>query len=345
MKVGGPSVIKHGLVRKADGINNRMIFEPPRPLVLSAGGCCLGENMRYLLILVILVFVPYVAHGATKYDTAEQQDLVSSVQSDAGLINSRDVEKIREFIKNEDADFIDGISGLSDEDQVPLMRSWLARKTFNFYYDKYISEIRSQSEKTGRTLKVKTYGSTDGFIEKYYWLDRGKLDEKECQQDLIERRACDYPDGFKEYQIAHSRTVSRDKTFVNEEIIIDKDDIDANSRKVIHISLTAVNTNVGTNSSDFKNYSFSLSAGAHTEKYDEHHKWRNQEAADIRAGKFRKPTKEEQSEWKSKYKGSPFGDKLSVVVDDSRDWDSNVFPGAAITNVTIDYDFGYRHDE
>lgn len=292
--------------------------------------------MRYLLMLVIFGLVPYLAYGASEYDTAEQHELVSQLQSDVNLIRSRDIEKIRNFIKNEDTDFITGISDMSDEEQVPLMRSWLAKRTFKFYYDKYMAEIKSQSEKTGRKIKTETHQ----FDEKsyiitytYYWLDRGKLDEKECERELLKRRACDYPDGFEEYEISYRKIEAKNDYHIVEHFTINKDDVAANSNKYIWVDLTSASTK----SANINDWSFSINAGGQAEKYEAHHKWRNQEVADIRAGKYRKPTKEERAKY------NVF--KISIVSDDSRKWDSNeLFPAAAVTSINADYSARYTHN-
>lgn len=298
--------------------------------------------MKKIIFILSVLCAPSMSFAdvASKYDICEAKGLVASLRSDGDMLHSHDLEEIRDFIKSEDADFIAGISNMSDEDQISLMRSWLAKRTFKFYYDKYMSEIKTQSEKTGRVLKSQTYGSADGLIEQYYWLDRGDLDRPECKQNAVKRRACDYPDGFEEYEILYQNSSSKDESQAIHNLIIDKDDISANSRKVISVTLTISNIN----HYDSKKLSYSVSVGGTAEKYDEYHKWRNQEVADIRAGKFRKQTRKERKEWKSKYKGSPF-ESVSVVADDSREWDSNWLPDAAVTDFTIDYDYNYRDNE
>lgn len=275
-----------------------------------------------ILSFLILLFVPCVVYGASAYDTAEEHGIVDSLQSAGNTLLSRDVEEIRNFIKSEDADFITGISSMSDEEQLGLMRGWLAKKTFKFYYDKYMSEIKAQGEKTGRAIKTKTYGTADNVIEQLYWLDRGNLDKQECEQDILERRACDYPDGFEEYEISHETITSKDKNRIIESFIVDKDDIAANSRKFISVTLTVSNIN----SYNAKYFNYTVSASVTTEKYDEYHKRRNQEAADIRAGKYVQRA------------------KGYVTNDDGRKWDSDWLPDAAVTDLTIDYNYSHNKE-
>lgn len=294
--------------------------------------------MRRLCILFVCGLAPYVAHGTQKYDTTEQNALVSSLQSDADLIHSRDIQKIRDFIKNEDTDFINNMSNLPEKDQIPLMRTWMAKKAFKFYYDKYMAEIKTQSKKNGRAIKTETYGYKNkksyNMTAKYYWLDRGVLDTQQCKENHVKRVACDYPDGFEEYQIMHDSIVaSNNPNNITETLIIQKDDIAANSSKFLVIMLTtdAINSTEGTA------YNFMIHASGQTSTYTDYHRWRNQEQADIRNGKYRKPTKEEQANWRAKYKR--FGAKLGTIVDESKIWNSSWLPDAAVTELTVDYDY------
>ncbi len=301
--------------------------------------------MQRLLTVFVFCFVTCNVFGninTSEYDTAEQHELVSAIQSDVNLIRNKDVQKIRNFIKNEDADFINQIANLNEEQQISLMRSWLAKRAFKFYSDKYLAEIRSKSEKTGRKIKIESQTSkmkTYNLRQVYIWLDRGALDEEQCQEDYVKRWACDYPDGFEEYRISYKTIVPKDnRDYTEKHLVIWKDDIATNSSKTLMISLKSVVVNIAENSS----YDFYISADMQTEKYTDYHRWRNQEQADIRAGKYRKPTKQEQKEWKEKYKDSPFGRELGTITDDSREWDSNWLPDAAVTSINSIYRSDYN---
>lgn len=288
--------------------------------------------MRGLLIFICIGIMPY---GASGLDSAEQRDIVSSVQSNMNPVQSSDAQKIRDFIKNEDPNFITSISTETEEKQLSLMRNWLAKKTFDFYYHKYMDEIQSQSAKTGRKIKMDKYGYDEKWNSStthYWWLDAGELDEPKCQQDSLARRACDYPDGFEEYSISYETIVSKDRNNVTAELFIMQDDVATNSRKVIQISLTIEKWDDSVDTVYTNGMQLWVQVTSTTEKYTEYHKYRNQEAADIRAGKYRVPTKKE----RAKYKNSAVG-KLTAVTDDSLDWVSNYLPAASVVSATYDY--------
>lgn len=289
------------------------------------------------LILILLVFTPCLAYGAndvSKYNTIEQDALIKKLNSDAELIKNFEIQKIRDFIYNEDPDFINDISKLAESEQSSMMREWLAKKSFGYFYMKYMNDLKTQSNKTGRAIKTEIYSVYDGIgEERHYWLDRG-VDEKECYDDSNMRRACDYPDGFEEYYITH--TIVRIGNNYNEMLMITKDDVSADTSVFLDITLHAsfVDGPWG------KTSNVSINATGNTEKYTDRQRFRNQEAADIRAGKYRKTTGEEQKRFNTGTR------RLRSVMDDSREWKSNnLFPDAAVTMLDIDYSNGYTHTE
>lgn len=303
--------------------------------------------MRFLLMIILCVWL-IPAHSAdnagSKYDTGEQEQLVAALQSDVDLIRSKDIQEIRDFIQAEDADFIYQISDLPDDEQITSMRSWLARRAFYFYYDTYMAEMQEKSKQTGRAVKttkydtddMKSHSDTESYrnMNFYYWLDRGVLDEKKCEWDLINRIACDYPDGFEEYEITRITVINRNNPDDNyEHMVIIKDDVASNSTKLLNITLTSKSVS-GDN--DFY-YDLSLSVGGQVEKYTDRHRWRNQEVADIRAGKYIKASRAE----RAKYKNTPFS--LHTVVDTSRQWQSQWLPDAAVISLTGSYNYSHTN--
>lgn len=308
--------------------------------------------MWQFLIFAICGLMPFVTRAETAYDTTEQKALVADVRESVDFIRGDDIEEIRDFIQKEDPDFISQVSNMPVADQVPVMRGWLAKKMFYFYYDKYMAEIKEKSAQSGRDIKSETYPKDKSKLrkkkqepytmtERYYWLDRGVLDDKKCDQDILKRRACDYPDGFEEYEIGHTTIIGNDDNGtirIMESLMVWKDDVAGNSTKSLKFTLESVSTD----KDKYSEYGFTIEAGGATEKYTDHHRWRNQEAADIRAGKYRKPTRQEQQEFRKRYKNTAFAGRLFAIMDTSRKWLSSHIPDAAVTQITSNYNYSHE---
>lgn len=297
------------------------------------------------LFRISFVFVAMATFSAfgTEYDVAEQQQLITNLQSDAqSVIETGNLQKYREIIENEDPTFIQKISGLSEEKQIVQMRNYMAKKAFNYYYYKYMDELNQKSQKTGRQIKQERYKG-DEVVTVVWSLDRGDLDKDKCKKNGF--NICDYPDGFEEYEMSlTSYGNTRDSENFTVELIVSKDDVENNSSKVINIVLDANQYESAGDGEYMFDTRLLIDAICTTELYNDRQRWRNQETADVRAGKYRKPTKQEQAQWRAKYKGAPFGDKLYIVTDESRTWQSNAWlPDAAVSAITANYDSSYSH--
>lgn len=224
---------------------------------------------------------------------------------------------IKERIYNYDPTFAQQIESMSDENQLIAVRTWLAEKSFNFYYDEYMRMMQNASQETGRQIKTsavmqivdnKGGGKTIGTE---FWLDAGELDDEEKCYNLLERRACDYPAGFTEFRIK----------YVPDEIIeVFLDKPEQNARYQIMIILNKSETTT------IKDYYLVFSGQKY--KYDEFHAWRNQERADVRAGKYIPATDTDQP-----VAGSPFGD-IAITMDTSKQWKSQTSPGFEVLQST-----------
>lgn len=284
--------------------------------------------MWRFLFLVLLIFAPYLTYADTSgFYTVEQDALFSNFKSDSELIQSRDLQKIRDFINKEDPEFIGKISSLSEREQIVQMRNYTAKKAFDYYYDKYVAELEQKSQETGRGIIEELYET-----QVLWWLDRGDIDSKECIKNGF--RLCDYPDGFEEYMIRLQKydDTAEDGRF-SAELFIMKDDIANNSSTYITIILDIDEYKGISNNNVSLNASLWLNANVNVQKYNDNHRWRNQDIADTRADKYRKPTKKERRKWKRKYKGSPFS-KLGIVTDDSHDWKSSWIPSSVVKGLS-----------
>ena len=224
---------------------------------------------------------------------------------------------IKERIYNYDPTFSQQLESMSDENQLIAVRTWLAEKSFDFYYYEYMRMMQNASQETGHQIKTtaitQNVDNKGGWetIGTEFWLDSGDLDDAEKCYNLLERRACDYPAGFMEFRI---------KYIPDTEIEIFMDKPEQNARYQITIILNKNET------SSIKDYYLLFSGQKY--KYDEFHTWRNQERADIRAGKYIPATDADQPA-----PGSPFGD-IAIKMDTSKQWKSQTSPSFEVLQST-----------
>ena len=195
----------------------------------------------------------------------------------------------------------------SSDVHLVAVSSWLAEQSFRYYYEYYMDMMRAESEKTNREIMTHStiIDMGSGATRYEYWLNRGELEDGDKCYNLLERRACDFPDGFTEFHISYcpdcqirTLTVSFDKPDKNKSYFIDLSlSVDG------EYDVTASNNSQG----------FILAAYKHIEKYDEVMKYRNQDVADIRAGKYIRDA-----------------ETGRIVMDTSKEWESQNLPGARI---------------
>ncbi len=227
------------------------------------------------------------------------------------------LKPIKDRISNYDPAFSQQLEMMSDENQLIAIRTWLAEKSFDFYYDEYMRMMQNASEETGRQIKISSIirdvDNKGGWenVGTEFWLDGGDLDDEEKCYNLLERRACDYPAGFMEFRI---------EFIPGTELAVFMDKPEENVRYQITITLNKNET------SSIKDYYLLFSGQKY--KYDEFHAWRNQECADIRAGKYIPATDTDQPA-----PGSPFGD-IAIKMDTSKQWKSQTLPSFEVLQST-----------
>lgn len=226
-----------------------------------------------------------------------------------------ELKPIKEKLATIDSNFVSSVESVSPVQQVRMIRGYLAQKSFEYYDTKYTQMLKDASESTGRIIKTESHDMGNGMRQEYAWLDKGELDNENVCYNLLERRACDYPDGFEEFSIV--KNIGGNIQSIN----ISTDDIDSNTHYEISISLS--NNYENNNSEQFLG-SITLHVFIDEYEYDEWYAWRNQEMADIRAGKYIPVSENEQPD-----SNSPFG-KLVIKMDESRKWESNNIPKSRV---------------
>lgn len=269
--------------------------------------------MKFLVICCIML-IHISVNAAETNDFIAKSDTENLIIMPDNMLQS-ELEPILARLNTIDPEFVHSLESLSPNQQLPRLRSYLAQKSFEYYDQKYTELLNEASKNTGRSIKTEKHDLNYGVKEENIWLDRGKLDDEDLCYNLLERRACDYPDGFEDFSI--TKTVS--DTVSSLFVLID--DKNSNTHYSVKISLSSDNTY----SED--EYFIEVSISEYT--YDEWHAWRNQEMADIRAGKYIKVPDDEQSD-----PNSPFY-SLSIKMNESRDWKSNLIPSERLSYSAI----------
>lgn len=243
----------------------------------------------------------------------------NDVGNTANLIFSTDpiLETELDTIKNRllavDADFVASLESMPLTQQVRQIRGFLAQKSFEYYDKKYTQMLQDASNSTGRAIKTDTQDLINGMTREKLWLDRGELDNANLCYNTVERRACDYPDGFEDFDI------EKDTGGTIQTLRIDMDDKESNTHYEIYISLTNTSDNYETTGMAQQFDNIVLSTTVEEYNYDEWYAWRNQEMADVRAGKYIPVTENEKPA-----PNSPFS--AAEKIDNSREWKSIKLP-------------------
>ena len=291
--------------------------------------------MRKIFFIICVIMWPYTSMCAndSEYRTAMYDDLEQYLVNSESVARS-DFETLRRNVIAEYPQIEQELTGQNEDVQVAILRGFLAHKAFEWYKQNFFSQLYATSAETGRAVRqslVNNNTKNHRFSMGTYWLDGGIMDTEKCEWDFDKRQACDYPDGFEEFQLRYE-TSSGGTEILN----LIKDDRKNNQHVRYSIELV-YDSSIQTNNAYVHYY---ISVSEDVSKYDEWHKWRNADAADVRAGKFvRVKSKREP--------GSPFG-KVRWEADLSRVWKSNYLPDAGLRSRTINYDAyfsGYESDE
>ena len=308
--------------------------------------------MLWLISLfAILVGVPSNLY-ATMPETLETGLLGHAKQQDANpFMQGATFDEL--FVRTQKvapdvAEALNNTQGLSEEQKLTLLRSYLAEKSYEFYKNKILSEMKQRSQETNRQIVVHDNSYIDygnEYKSFYYTLDRGSLDAPECRKDNMP--ACYYPDGFEDFWIMVNESTIQDKiertVSTMNEISFFRDYPEQD--KTIGCSISYINNvNLGdSNNQDTQTTQNAyIDVGCSTYTYQDYHTWRNNQVADVLAGGY-EIVSERQLE-----PGSPFGDKVYSIrmSENPSQWKSNYVPKYEISSVMHDYmsDYSRKHN-
>ena len=269
----------------------------------------------FIILYICVICIPAYANDTIDLIELEQNTDNQVVMTEEML--STELESITSQIAPIDPNFIESLQGETVRQKIRSVRSYLAEKSFNYYFDKYMQMLRDASTTTGREIKsakVEKTGQTE------WWLDRGELDDAEKCFNPLERVACDYPNGFTEFSILYTSSTTDDAGEL-QTLSVTYDDITENQHITVSITLNTYYYKDNDNLDQSKTFNIYIA----TTDYNKWYSWKNQEKADIRAGMLVAP--EEQSET-----NSTFGKKI-YEMDTSRNWESNTIPGEYVWGI------------
>jgi hypothetical protein len=222
-----------------------------------------------------------IQDGTRVYSNAEYKELESKAQENISKLDA-EFELLKKQAIAEYPELEKLLAGRTESVQRAIIKGYLAKAAFDWFKQKYISELNMKSLENGRKIVTAEMSHTKGKTL-HYWLDEGIMESAKCEWDFEKRQACDYPDNFETYRVTYG-------TYEDSETLeITKDVVSENRRSAFTIDLHGHNPLIKENGDDVSVYfSMVLSVMEIQYKYDEFHKWRNQMAADIRSGIMKK---------------------------------------------------------
>lgn len=145
-------------------------------------------------------------------------------------------ELLREFeevVEKINPELVQKIKDKNNFQKYRILKSYTLKATAELYLDFFINKMYQLSNETGRKIKkydenhnrivVDTIKKDNDKGMVLYWLDRGKLDEKECLH-YGDWNKCPYPEDYKEVMLQID-------TYGNEIIVDFEEDIVVNNEK------------------------------------------------------------------------------------------------------------------
>ena len=155
--------------------------------------------MRYFFLMFLLFCLPVFDAWS-----GEVRELMTDAYDNVIADMAMDLDEIIEKLRLTDPGFVRYLenSDLMGSQKLQLVRTYLAKQSYEYYKDKFLSDLKQRGKETGRKVKHRK-GASGIFKEEIYWLDNGDLDKAKCHVngDINQEQICKYPDGFEEYYV------------------------------------------------------------------------------------------------------------------------------------------------
>lgn len=244
----------------------------------------------------ILLFLPVLLIVSLHYDSAnavvtdgmdrhESEQILRYFQQDNEW-RARELKKIEADMKQLNPELVEQLANSSDNVKLAEYKSWLAQKTFQEFYDKYMNELKQVSQQSGRAIverdRLKGKKRGDWTSTEY------KLSDKDIRTDChiapdYGDTLCYYPDGYVEFEIVYNE----DSASGSRQLTVTKDVPGDNRTSFYNFSLTQRDfTKTTEDNTDYiytNSYMFGYTAV--DQEYDKMHQFRNDSVRDLLAGK------------------------------------------------------------
>ena len=131
---------------------------------------------------------------------------------------SRGLEQIENDIKQMNPDLVESLRNEPDAIKASEYKSWLAKQTFEDFYNRYMQDLENYSKKLGRQIVKKDIKKDDVRYVVEYKLSTDDLTD--CHiEPVFGEKLCYEPDGYIQYSIRYSESLKTGK----KSLIIGKD--------------------------------------------------------------------------------------------------------------------------
>ena len=312
------------------------------------------------MLLLLLLLFPLVSFAAISDEDYLKRNLDSikrdesvAIKNELGKLTEwkfKDLEEVEKFVYGINPELVESVKSMSDVEKSAEYKSWLAQKTYEDFFDKYLQELRSYSEKLGKKIKYTKVGKKgkkitlkkfDEKIDDFDDENDGGVrsfslstdDLKDCHKIITTKRekVCYEPDGYIRYQIDYKDTdvaTKNIKTFT-----VSKDVPEENRSSYYYFKLESQDRKIVLSDGSVRLLrGYDLSFNAVDQEYDKMLKYRNYLVEDLLNGMCRVVCK------KCFIKG-----KKSTLIDcdtDAKKYKSNIIPGF----IGIDFVESYNLD-
>ncbi len=276
--------------------------------------------MRKIFIFLLAICMSFSATADDLVHQAEYDHLTQVLGTHRDMIQKSSMVDIQEKIQVMNPGLWDEVKDKTEEQQLVAFRNWLAVESFKYYKDYLMELLEQKSKETGR--KIKKYVYETAASDDRYWLDNGKLDEPDCY-NTEKRLACDYPDGFIECSLSINDHDPYDGSFADSRLvryICDEPENDIRQEYTIWLLVNKQTTDV-----DNLSLSIHLDISSAETNYTRWHQWRNQDAADVRAGM-----------WECDPEPDSWGSYWCEVKEPEK-WKSSIIPGERFKMKKFDF--------
>lgn len=246
-------------------------------------------------MFVFLLFILPISSFGQISDEEYMKLNLDSIKRDESITNEqyleigsnwkhRDLEKLEADMRQMNPELVENLQNSSDAVKRGEYKSWLAQKTFEDFYDRYMQDLQNYSQKLGREIKKRELfeGQKRGdWIAFEYKLSTDDLTDCHIDPEFGDK-LCYEPDGYIRYDIRYSEdTVNGSKN-----LTVMKDVPEENRSSSYIFSLKrAGNREFETNDGNIRHQNnYSLSYIAIDQEYDKTAKLRYYVVKDLLSG-------------------------------------------------------------